>query len=441
MLKKLNADLLDQDTELNICEASFPAPFRAGLEFSSPARGTWNIVHTGMLIPESHQIFVCAYGCLRGVVLTAAEMNALGRYSSISISEENVLNGGMEELMINGVSEIIENLSTRPRAILLFISCQHFFLAYDQQFVFDTLSQKFPDICFIDCYMIPTLRKSGLTPDQKMRIQLYKALQKPKAHDPKKVNLMGSNLPLYEKAELRDWLLKNGIKLCEIQSCNTFDEYLKMAEADLNLYYEPLAKMAAEDLSERLGTESCYLSFSFNEEELMKGYQKLAAALSLPAPGFSEEREEAKKAILHAKEVLKDTEIVLDYTFTFRILSLARMLIEQGFHVTTVYADSFAADDEADFYLLRKLCPELRIRPTARPEMRFLHEESEVLALGQKAAWLSGTDHFVNVAESGGYFGFRGISAIMELMEDAFFNKKDRKEFIRKKGLGCESCI
>ncbi|MCD8332961.1 MAG: nitrogenase, partial [Clostridiales bacterium] len=64
-----------------IADAEFPAPFHEGLEYSSPARGTWNIVHTGMLIPQSHQIFVCAMGCLRGVVLTAAEMNALGRYS------------------------------------------------------------------------------------------------------------------------------------------------------------------------------------------------------------------------------------------------------------------------------------------------------------------------------------------------------------------------
>ena len=59
-------------------DAAWPSPFRPGLEYNSPAHGTWNIVHTGMLIPGSHQIYVCAANCNRGVVLTAAEMGAAG---------------------------------------------------------------------------------------------------------------------------------------------------------------------------------------------------------------------------------------------------------------------------------------------------------------------------------------------------------------------------
>lgn len=443
MLQQLKQTGIGPGEQVNIEAASFPAPFQAGLEYSSPARGTWNIVHTGMLIPQSHQIFVCAYGCLRGVVLTAAEMNALDRYSSISISEENVLDGGMEQLMINGVKDILEKLSYKPRAVLLFISCQHFFLAYDQQFVFDTLAGMFPEICFVDCYMIPTLRKSGVTPDQKMREQMYAAWKKPETTDPKKVNLIGSNLPLYEKAELRSWLKENGILLRGIHDCKTFDEYLAMAEAGLNIYYEPLVQMAAESLTKRIGTENCYLTFSFRTEELMQNYQALASLLKIPAPDFSDEIAEAEAAIRETKELLGDTEIVIDYTFTFRTLSFARMLLEHGFHVTEIYADAFAADDKQDFAYLQEHFPELVIRPTNRPGMRFVHEAAEnpVLAIGQKAAYFRGTDHFVNVAESGGYFGFNGICEIMSLIQDAYRETKDRKEIIQKKGFGCESCI
>ena len=36
---------------LHAREAAFPAPFPHGLEYSPPCRGTWNIVHTGMLVP------------------------------------------------------------------------------------------------------------------------------------------------------------------------------------------------------------------------------------------------------------------------------------------------------------------------------------------------------------------------------------------------------
>ena len=162
MLKKVNEPMERKLEGIRIADADFPAPFVSGLEYASPARGTWNIVHTGMLIPESHQIFVCAKGCLRGVVLTAAEMGEMGRYSALEIREENVLNGDMEQMMVEGVSDIIDKLSYRPRAIELFISCQHFFLAYDQGVVFETLRERFPDIEFVDCYMIPTLRKAAL---------------------------------------------------------------------------------------------------------------------------------------------------------------------------------------------------------------------------------------------------------------------------------------
>ena len=87
MLKRINGNKdRVRIPGVRIADASFPAPFRSGLEYSSPARGTWNIVHTGMLIPEAHEIFVCAAGCLRGVILTAAEMGLTDRVSTAGVS-------------------------------------------------------------------------------------------------------------------------------------------------------------------------------------------------------------------------------------------------------------------------------------------------------------------------------------------------------------------
>lgn len=445
MLQRLEHDqkINNLNTE-NVCvpisDAHFPAPFHAGLEYSSPARGTWNIVHTGMMIPESHQIFVCALGCLRGVVLTAAEMNALGRYSSIQIREENVLDGGMEDLMIEGVTDIIQKLDVRPKAILLFISCQHFFLAYDQKIVFSVLRERFPDIYFTDCYMIPTLRKSGLTPDQKMRIQMYSMLeQRPKNR--KKVNLIGSNLETAHTSELRRMVENAGYEFWDLYRCQDFKDYLSMAEASLNLVYEPIALMAAEDLKKRLGQEYLYLTFTYDFEELEENYRKLADALGIEKPDFSTEKHRAEFAIAHAKELIGDMPIAVDYTFTFRILSFARMLLEQGFHITEIYADSFLPEDEENFRWIQEQYPDVLISATNQPVMRFVHGEHRILAIGQKAAYFSGTDHFVNVAESGGFYGYDGIVQIMNLMEDAFFRKKDRKTIIQRKGYGCESCL
>ena len=150
---------------VRIADAAFPAPFRSGLEYSSPARGTWNIVHTGMLVPECHEIYVCAAGCLRGVVLTAAEMGLMDRFSTVAIRENNLLDGDMETLVIEGVTDIISKLPKRPPAILVHTSCVHHFTGTDLDLIYRELRERFPDIDFADAYMNPIMRKSGLTPD------------------------------------------------------------------------------------------------------------------------------------------------------------------------------------------------------------------------------------------------------------------------------------
>ena len=43
MLKKVNAQGPQRTGKLKITEAPYPAPFYMGLEYSTPARGMWNI--------------------------------------------------------------------------------------------------------------------------------------------------------------------------------------------------------------------------------------------------------------------------------------------------------------------------------------------------------------------------------------------------------------
>ena len=110
MLRKVGESawpISEKDAVVSMKDASYPIPFPQGLEFNSPAHGCWNIVHTGMLIPEAHQIYVCADNCMRGVVLTAAEMNAADRFSFVIVEEENLLNGNLEDVTIEGVTDVL----------------------------------------------------------------------------------------------------------------------------------------------------------------------------------------------------------------------------------------------------------------------------------------------------------------------------------------------
>ena len=114
----------------------------SGLEFNSPAHGNWNIVHTGMLLPEAIQIYVCADNCMRGVVLTAAEMNAADRFSFVIVEEEDLLNGNLEDVTIEGVTDVLKKRGDHPKAVLLFTVCLHHFLGCDLERVYEELEDE-----------------------------------------------------------------------------------------------------------------------------------------------------------------------------------------------------------------------------------------------------------------------------------------------------------
>ena len=402
--KKITAAELPQ---LRIADAAFPAPFRSGLEYSSPARGTWNIVHTGMLIPEAHEIYVCAAGCLRGVVLTAAEMGAQDRFSTVAVREHNLLDGDMEELVIEGASDIIKKLPKRPPAVLVYTSCVHHFTGVDLDMIYRELRERWPDIDFADCYMNPVMRKSGLTPDQLMRSRLYMPLhERPK--DTNAVAIIGSDLPTDEESDLMQMLKSAGLKVHEITSCRTYAEYQEMAESTVYISYYPDAARGGDMLAERLWGAHYALKFSFDYDEIDETFgglaelleEKTAACRSLcegadiagssgPQAGGSgnafgpqaarplspewrsAKRKECEEELRLTKELVGSTAIAIDYTFCPRPLGLARLLLDRGFNVTKVYVDSIPAGDKAAFEYLQREYPDLTLLPTVHAAMRF----------------------------------------------------------------------
>ena len=415
-------------------------PFVSGLEYAAPARGVWNIVHIGMLMPEAHQIFACAGNCLRGVVLTAAEMGEQSRLSTVTIKEENVLEGNMEALIVDGVTEVLQRLPGLPPAVLVFTSCIHHFMGCDLALCYRELRRRFPTVDFTDCYMNPIMRKSGLTPDQLMRRQLY-SLIRPRETDGG-VNILGNCFPTDETSELVKIIRKAGRPLRDITACKTYADYQRMGASEVHIAYNPPAKAGADALANRLGGTSLYLPLSFTKEIIRDNLRRLCDALGVNYDG-SQEEERAEAALRHAKELLGETEIAIDYTAVPAPMSLARCLLEHGFHVTRIYADSVAAGDQEDFRWLQQNAPEIELYATVQVKLRVLPRETDVLtlAIGQKAAYFTGTRHFVNIVEGGGLYGFDGIRRMAGLMEEAFSVERDARDYIQQKGLGCASCL
>ena len=461
MLKRVGGEINPEGAVITIGEADFPVPFPLGLEFNSPAHGNWNIVHTGMLMPEAIQIYVCADNCMRGVVLTAAEMNAADRFSFVTVEEENLLNGNLEDVTIEGVTDVLNKLEKKPKAVLLFTVCLHHFLGCDLDRVYEELGTRFPEIVFVRCFMDPIMQKHGLTPDQKLRKAMYDPLIT-KEPDPLTVTLVGSDFVLDESSDIKRLLRSTGHTLRELPACKTWAEYQQLGSAEIFVSCYPPAKYGAAMLTERLNRTHLYLPgcFDYGEikeeirnliKELQAGWSREDTSNTKCADITSEEIEAfyqreitlCEDSINHAKSIIGGTPVVLDYLYHPKPLGLAKLLLEHGFHVTTVYLDSISPEEKPAFDWLKLHHPDLELRATIQTKMRVLPRgtEGKVLAIGQKAAWFSGSRNFVNMVQGGGLWGFDGIRGTMELMTEAFLEEKDPEDLIVRKGWGCESCI
>ena len=451
MLKRVGDREFPGKTEVFIKEASFPVPFQPGLEFNSPAHGNWNIVHTGMLVPEAQQIYVCADNCMRGVVLTAAEMNAADRFSFVIVEEKDLLGGNLEDVTIEGVTDVLKRLDKKPKAVLLFTVCLHHFLGSDLDRIYGELEKRFPEIFFMRCFMDPIMQKTGPTPDQKLRLAMYDAVQERKA-DPKCVTVLGSDFALDEGSDICRILKKNEILLREIPTCETWEDYQNLGEGSLILNCYPAGKFGAEKQAERLGRPFLYLPGSFDYEEIQEQEEKLLGMLEqqnnrktgeIKGLDIEKEIRECEEALSHAHQIIGDTPIAVDYLFHPRPLGLTKLLLSHGFQVQSVFLDSISPEEKEVFFWLKENYPELKLISTVRPEMRVrTRQQSEkILAIGQKAAWFTGSRNFVNMVQGGGLWGFDGIRHTAQLMVEAFHEEKDPEDLIVRKGWGCESCI
>ena len=469
MIKSLSTNENRIPEPVKLAEIDFPNPFYEGLQYNAPARGVWNIVHTGMLIPESHQVYVCAQGCLRGVILTAAEMNDMERMSWVALRESDMWNGEMEKRVIDGTAHIVEKLkedvaadSSRkmPRCILIYLSCMHMFEGCDFQMITDELSEKYPDIDFVECYMIPTMRKT-MSPDAMMKLSLYEAVKNQEKQDDL-VALVGSNLPFDKESDVATLIQMSGKRIWDIADCENYEEYLKLGSAPLTISYLAVADASCKQMARRLEQKWLRMLINFDEKKLKDNLTMLGEELGLSSSAvnsFIEKSQgEAYASLDKAHEIIGDTPIAVDYTAFPYIIELSELLTKHGFNVTSLYSDGFPADEQDAYERLKEVKPDIKVYPTNEPAMRFAvandntdnpdnsnnpeNQDTQItLAIGQKAAYFTNTSHFVDIVEGGGMYGYSAIKKLSDMMIDAFQNEKDTKKVISHKGWGCSSCL
>lgn len=442
MLKRVGAEPNRRNYQVPIGKTDGMKLFPHHPEFNPPAHGVWNIVHVGMLVPEAHQIYVCGVNCMRGVVLTAAEMGQSQRFSMVLLEEEDLIQGTVEDVTLEGVASVLEKLPKLPPVVMVFTVCTHRFLGCDLDYIYGNLERRFPTVRFLRCFMEPITQKEGLSPDQRLRKAMYDPLPVGPARE-KTAAILGSDFRLDAGADLRRMLEESGWTLLEIQNYDTYADYLELGQAQVMFSTFPRGQYGAEETAKRLGRRQFYLPGSFSYAEIARMEEQLAAELGLKRLDIEAEQKACDEALAEAKAVIGEMPIAIDYTLHPRPLGLARLLLEHGFKVERVYLDSVTQEEQDDFAWLRENRPELMLIATTQPQLRLKSREPDVpvLALGQIAAWAEGTPWFVNLVEGGGLWGYDGIRTMAKQMVETANTKKDTRDLVPRKGLGCESLI
>lgn len=425
-------------------DAPAGALFPSKLEFNPPAHGTWNIVHIGMLVPEAHQVYVCAINCMRGVVLTAVEMGAADRFSCVVLKEEDIERGTVEDVTRRGIADVLRRLDARgklPPCVIVFPVCTHLFLGINMARVYRELEREFPDVDFVRAFMDP-VSKRRLIPDRRLRKVMYDPLPVCEP-DEGLVALLGSDFALDADADLRTLLAAGGLRLTSVHDCATYEDFRGLSRAATMVCTFPGGLFGAQKAAERLGRRLLYVPSTFDYDEIEAQERAVCDECGIPLPDFGAERAACDEALATALRRIGDAPIALDATAHPRPLGMAQLLLTAGFNVEEVYLDAPNAEEERALGWLRAHAPAVTLSSTVLPELRVAPRTRErtTLAIGQRAAWFTGTERFVNMVQGGGLWGCAGVRTLARLMVDAWEEPKDPRDLLPRKGLGCPSCF
>lgn len=341
--------------------------------------------------------------------------------------------------MIDGISHIIDDMPERPKCVEGFTSCMQHFLHIDLRVVYDTLRQKYPDIDFIDGYMIPTLQRR-FTPDILGRRQLVRAVQPlPKQ---KAVNYVVNYYPVDEDNELTAMLRQGGYAIHDFAACQTYEEYKAMGESVANIYFLENAGPAAQDMEKRLNQQALYLPYAYEYGRMRRNLQKAADALGLTMPDCDayEQAIEEKAQTCGNKSATRTSPSTIRRR---RGPGTGCVPLEPRFNVYAVYLDAISPDEKETFQFLQEQYPALSLRSTMHFKRRLLPRDDskkygKVLAIGQMAAYFTDTKYFVNLIENSGFYGYTGLLKILDLIGQANAAENPKmRDIIQIKAWGC----
>ncbi|MBP3925716.1 MAG: oxidoreductase [Clostridium sp.] len=437
------------------------------LEYTCPSHGGWGMVRTGMLVPESHQLFICPSACGRHGALGAVKQGFKKRLSYLYLEESDIVSG-YDQAIVEAAGELFDRLGYRPKVLLVFVSCLDDLIGTDCDAVIEELSERYPDVKFRMCHMNPISGDSEEPPQKGIWKNMYSLLERESNSLKNRINMIGNLLPVHPDSELHTFLHCLGMeKVCQAASCTTYEEFRDMGNNCLNLVAAPFADRAAQLLKQREGMEYVNAFVSYDFEEIDRNYRAIAEKLKelgmAKEPGITKEpgmtkdpgmtaeeteglpalraehvleeaRRKAEQAVKKAREIVGDQKLFLDYSAFVRPLKAARFLLEQGFQVAGVYLKEMDTEDP-DYRWLEEHAEVELIKVNGPDMVNAWKLNGEGISIGAEAAYVTGSGHAAVMFQDEGLYGYYAVTRLMELLADAVREEIDLEKTIHQLGL------
>ncbi len=261
------------------------------LAYSIPAKDRKK---TLMRIPESHSLYVSPQSCARRQAIRAHKNGEADRSSFLQLTQADLVSGAYEGQVVGAVRELLRVLPHRPRVIQIFVNCVDDFLGTDNDALVEELREQFPDVRFSLSHINPIAVDLETDPMAKMQSGLYSLLEDPAERDAG-VTVVGGFVPLPAASELHRALAAAGAGPARhVTACETFDEYLQLAQSSTVLSAGGMGDAMATAFSARFGMRRVTWHPTYALEEVDARYRELAAVLD--AAGEAVDGEEADKA-------------------------------------------------------------------------------------------------------------------------------------------------
>ncbi|MBK5200228.1 MAG: hypothetical protein JJE21_01700 [Spirochaetaceae bacterium] len=381
----------------------------ATLSYNAPGAQGFGVKRAGLVLPESIMLLVSPGCCGRNTTILGDSGGYSDRMFHYSMSESDLVTGAHLSAIPQAVKEIIEVCHSKPKVVLICITCVDALLGTDLERVCRKVEKEVEGIHVVPSYMYALLREGKNAPMVAIRNTLYSLVTRD-CVDNKQVNLLGQFAPYDDDCEIYDLLKSIGLtNIKEISRCKDFEDYKTLGRANFNLILNGEARMAAIEMEKKLGIPFAELTRLYEIDKIEKQYKLFGAALGVT---FDDKKylSEATSVIKEFTNEFKGTKVAIGKVLNANSFELALALTQYGCKVEAIFCEP-SKNDYSYINRISELSSSTKVYPPLSPSMTNYIEESDVvdITIGRDCQYYYPNTLNISWADEIQPFGYKGL--------------------------------